>query len=313
MNTFNRIGKHKHSVKNQSGSYGLRIVSVGTLNWKRERAVLAWAVRAILEFHPTIGFKRRSALSVTFTLRKPKTDVQYGLADGSITICRADFLKLKSFPKPPRDQLVITLSTDMGFRSGEVASLRIENIDIENGKVLVFDSKKYKFYPIPLPYQVARTYEELLAQEGRREGWVIQQHERCAWRRGKPITTIGLCDIWKRWAKRAQIPNWKQFTPTLGRHCFAAWFFYVKKGNLEILRRILRHKNLLTTQIYLSKLMFYEDVQAEMQRLQTIPTIETNQEECGKSEICKYFEAAEKGCCKNQTICKHCQVCAGVH
>lgn len=40
-------------------------------------------------------------------------------------------LKLKEFPKPARDQLCIELTTDIRLRSGEIATLRIENIDLE--------------------------------------------------------------------------------------------------------------------------------------------------------------------------------------
>lgn len=234
---------------------------------------------------------------------KRSIHVQYGLVDGSITVSREDFTKLKNFPKPARDQLIILLSTDMGFRSGEVATVRIENIDLDKGNVLVLDSKKYRLYPIPMTYQVARTIEQVLAGDKRDEGYIIQQHDRCAWRRGKPVTTIGLCDIWKRWARRAGIRSWQQYTPTLGRHYFAAWWHYVKHGNLEILRRIMRHKHLTTTQVYLSKLIFYEDVQAEMQRLQTLP-IRKNQEGCDQIEICKFHRPSTSGGCQLEPICK---------
>jgi hypothetical protein len=43
--------------------------------------------------------------------------------------------------------------------------------------------------------------------------------------------------------------------------------------NLEVLRRILRHKSLAFTQIYLSRLIFWEDMQQEYERIQDAPFV----------------------------------------
>ena len=274
---------------------------------QREFPLIAWRVRWVLSLNRNkdIKVKHSSPLTVVFPM------CNGDCPDGSLTLYGAHFLRLKKIAKPTRDQLIILLPTDMGLRSGEVASLRIEHIDLDSGNVMVRDSKQYKLFPIPLTYEVAKHIQNLLNEDKRDEGWLILQHERVAWRRGKAITTIGLCYNWHKWARKADIPNWKQYTPTLGRHYFAAWWAHVKKGSLEVLRRIMRHKSLAYTQWYIQSLIFYEDVRAEMQRLQAIPQVsevhpDVRRNPCIHYEVCKF--ATERCYCKNfmpRTVMKY--------
>jgi integrase len=233
----------------------------------------------------------------------------------SITLYRSNFLKLKKFPKPARDQLIIELPCDLGLRTGEIATLRIENIDLENGSILILDSKRYKPYPIPLSYNIAQLIEEV--KSGRSEGWLIRQFPRSGKLSDKPITVEAIWHVWKKWAKRAGLPNWRQYTPRLGRHYFAATWHYVKHGNLEVLRRILRHKSLAYTQVYLSRLIFWEDEKAEYERIMNIPNL-VKQEyvkteltanlhenvNCIHEAMCKYYQRYE-GHCIHEAVCKY--------
>jgi integrase len=243
-----------------------------------------------------------------------KPYIRFGVNKPVIVIHRSHILRLKKFPKPTRDQLCIELATDMGLRSGEISTLRIENIDLEKGKIYIIDSKKKTLYPLALTYEVAQHIDEVKA--GREEGWLILQGKRNAWRRGKPMTTIALCYIWRKWAKRAGIPNWRKYNPRLGRHYFACEWAR-RGGNIEILRRILRHSQLTTTQLYLSRLLFWEDEQAEYQRIMNIPNIMgsepirvqtsvagSNPTVCIHEAMCKYYKEHD-GRCLHEAVCRY--------
>jgi integrase len=238
-----------------------------------------------------------------------KTYPRFGRNEPVIVIYRSHILRLKEFPKPARDQLIIELATDMGLRSGEISTLRIENIDLERGRLLIVDSKRKQPYPVPLTYDIAKHIEEVKA--GREEGLLILQDERNAWRRGKPVTTIGLCYVWKKWARKAKLPNWRDYNPRLGRHYFACEWA-ARGGNIETLRRILRHKSLLYTQIYLSRLIFYEDIENEYKRIMNIPNIMGSTlsrdlnpvHTCIHEAMCKHYKEHE-GHCIHEAVCKH--------
>jgi len=70
--------------------------------------------------------------------------------------------------------------------------------------------------------------------------------------------------------------NWDRYNLRLLRHYFTATFAIGrdnKPGNLEVLRRILRHKSLAFTQVYSSRLIFYAGIKEEHDRFQRVPQI----------------------------------------
>jgi hypothetical protein len=55
--------------------------------------------------------------------------------------------------------------------------------------------------------------------------------------------------------------------PRLLRDYFAAYWFYVKKGNLEVLRQILRHESIDMTDHYVRSMVFQEDIESEYRKV----------------------------------------------
>ena len=87
-----------------------------------------------------------------------------------------------------------------------------------------------------------------------------------------------------------------------------------KRLSLETLRRILRHKNLAYTQVYLSRLVFFEDIQADYDRVHNIPHIRDEHkmyslemEERGQVEL-----REECLTCPAQSVCKYKELLARV-
>jgi len=198
--------------------------------------------------------------------------------EDTIILVKKDFQRLINYSntyEPLRNQLIIDFPTQMGMRPLEITHLRWEYTNIDSGRVTIKNSKSKRLYPIPLSYDVAEKMERYAKQK---QGYVIGRLLGSAYSnqmRGQPISREYLWRVWRRIARRAKLGNWRSFTPRLGRHYFAAISTYhrdpQKRLNLETLRRILRHKNLAYTQVYLSRLVFFEDIQADYDRVHNLP------------------------------------------
>lgn len=233
--------------------------------------------------------------------------------DKPIIIHRTDIEQLLAYPKKPRNQLIHELAALMGFRTGEITVQRREWINLETGRCYVKDSKKRELYPIPLNYRVAKLIAKVVAN--RTEGLLIRRFQggrgikNESIRNDEALTGDAIWQVVRDHAKRAGIQNWRDYNPRLLRHYFAASFAKGKDGkpgNMEVLRRIMRHTSLMSTQVYLARLIFFEDVQEEYDRIHTLP-IERKQDlsvkklnnqtaqqclACPARSVCKYVEEA---------------------
>lgn len=227
-----------------------------------------------------------------------------------IIIRRSDIEALLAYPKSDRDQLILSLPAKMGFRASEIRMLRKELVDLEGGCIYVVDSKKQRKYPIPLAWDVARLIEKCMAPG---KDFIIRSGSRN--KRpdlDRPLNRGFIYYITRRLAVRAGLPNWDQVNTTLLRHYFAATWTYVLKGSIESLRRILRHKNLGYTQCYLARLVFFEDLKREVDRLRQIPSLEEGKmlnPECDYQSSDFFVEYCSN--CVHLPVCKYCaEACA---
>jgi hypothetical protein len=142
----------------------------------------------------------------------------------------------------------------------------------------------------------------------RAQEWVIDRDPRSpGWRQlTTHLSLENLEHILKKWARLAGCETWQRMRVYDLRHFFAANWAYPpdgkRPGNLHALSKILRHSTS-TTQIYLGRLVFYEDVQAEYNRLQTSPFVQdvpavgndffdSNCRVCISRPTCKYVDQA---------------------
>jgi len=232
-----------------------------------------------------------------------------------IEIRRSDIERLLAYPKPPRDQLIHCLAANMGLRTGEVATVRIEYIDLEKGTLFVLDSKRHELSPVPIDYETAELMEKV---SGKRERGLLIQRRFCY--QGKtledPLTDTNLWYLVRRYACKAGIPNWEQYNLRLLRHYFASTFAFPKDpkehpGSQQALRIILRHKDLTYTQVYQRRLVPYEYVQREFNRLRKPPQIRRNEnvnmlvnDDLNFPQFSKFYE---ENCrtCASRLVCKY--------
>lgn len=227
-----------------------------------------------------------------------------------IIIRRSDIESLLAFPKSHRDQLILSLPARMGFRVGEVCMLRKELVDLEGGCIYVVDSKKHKKYPIPMPWDVATLVEKCMVSN--REFIIRSGPRNKQGNRDGPLNRGYVYYITRRLAVRAGLPNWDQVNSTLLRHYFAASWIYTHKGSIETLRRIMRHKSLAYTQVYLSRLVFFEDLKSEVDRLRQIPNLEGGKTHNHEFDY-QSSDFFQEYCinCAHVSVCKYCpEACA---
>lgn len=235
--------------------------------------------------------KWRGKVTASFTMRDGGFERYSGPAE-TIIIRRGDIIRVHDHARvncEPRDYLLIRLPMKIGLRTGEICTLRIENIDFESRTFQVLDSKRKKLYPLPLDPVTLELIKLLVGK--RLEGYVFRQQK--SWKHkyaGKPLRTATVWIRIRTIAKEAGVDN---FTPRILRHFFAAEWHRSNKS-LEVLRRILRHKNLTYTQCYLAKLVYFEDVQKAYDEVMTGPL--------GESELTTY-----SGPCSDCTIANLCK------
>lgn len=142
-----------------------------------------------------------------------------------------------------RDFAVLMLLVRLGLRSGEVASLRIEDVDWRAGELLI-RGKGPKIERLPLPADVG----EAVA------GWLQRGRPRCSAREvitrvrapHRRLTSGGVTAIVRAACVRAGVPEVHAHRL---RHTAATEMLRAGAGLTEI-GQVLRHQSLLTTAIY---------------------------------------------------------------
>lgn len=243
--------------------------------------------------------KRKIKLTVSFTLTNGGSQ-RRNWAGEAIIIRRSDVEHVHDYARQnacPRDFLIIHIPMKIGLRNSEIRTLRIENIDFENRSFEVLDSKKYELFPLPLDMLSLELIKDLVGDK--QEGYVFTHLG--SWTQVKADEPLSRVEIWQIFHDIALEAGVKDFNPRMARHYFAVHWAVVEKKSVVTLQRILRHKSLAITQIYLGKLVFFEDIQTEFEGIQNQPILDQTRlsdalrispnsicEGCGYVEFCKF-------------------------
>lgn len=218
---------------------------------------------------------------------------QYSGQAQTIIIKRGDIVRVHDYARvncEPRDYLLIRLPMKIGLRTGELCTLRIENIDFQSRSFKVLDSKRKEFYPLPLDPVTLELIQLLVGK--RLEGYVFRQRQ--TWTQKRADEPLKDQSVWIRVRNIAQEAGVLGFNPRLLRHYFAAdW--HEKKKSIYVLQQIMRHKSLASTQFYLARLVFFEDIQKVYDEVTTGPfasgelgTCSGPCNGCQIAQVCKY-------------------------
>jgi site-specific recombinase XerC len=215
--------------------------------------------------------KRKIKLTVSFTMTNG-TGHRQNWAGEAIIIRRSDVERVHAYAREHcslRDFLIVHLPMEIGLRNSEIRTLRRENIHFENRSFEVLDSKKLELFPLPLDMLSLQLIKDLVGDKT--EGYVFT-HEG-SWTNVKHDMPLSRVEIWQIVHEIAEEAGVKNCNPRILRHYFAAHWIFDLKGNIVVLQRILRHKNLTVTTIYVSKLSFFEDIQKAYEGIRNSPLV----------------------------------------
>jgi hypothetical protein len=223
----------------------------------------------------------------------------------AIIIRRADIEHVHDYARVHRklrDFVLVRSPIKIGLRTNEIRTLNIEDIDFESRNFQVLDSKKKRFYPLPLDVLTLQYIKDLIGD--RTEGPVFTREDNRKIRiKHKPLSRVAIWYLFHGIGMEAGV---KDFNPRICRHYFACkWIEDMKKpGSKKTivgLQRILRHSNIATTTFYTARLTFEEDIEQEYHDMQepyiahaeTHATSQFYRDFCSKCErepTCKYVD-----------------------
>ena len=148
---------------------------------------------------------------------------------------------------------------DTGLRAGEVVALRPEHLDMRTCRLMVREGKGAK----------DRTL--WITDENRdRIGKWLQRRPKSVWmfptRSGGQLSTRYLREMIKRYARKAEVAEWRRVSPHTLRHTFAT-DLYRETTDLRLVQKALGHADIRTTQIYTH--LVDEELEDALRRLRT--------------------------------------------
>lgn len=169
-------------------------------------------------------------------LRAPEAEALLAAATAARDACRSATKWLAA----ERNRLIILAGLLLGARVSELCGLRVEDVDLEQGLVLILHGKGDKDRALPVP---AKLLVELRQWVGRqRTGWLFPGPK------GRRLSPRTVQIAVKRLAAAAGIL--KRVTPHKLRHSYASRL--VEKGvDIVAVRDLMGHSSVAVTSIYL--------------------------------------------------------------
>ena len=137
-----------------------------------------------------------------------------------------------------RDMLIIRLLYSTGIRVSELIKLKTNSI--ENGKMLIISGKGSKDRIIHIDQKTEAMSKEYI-DDTKSKTYIIENKDK------KPLTARTIQRIIEKYKNKAGIN--KAVTPHILRHSFATHLLQ-NKADIVVIKELLGHSNLTTTQIY---------------------------------------------------------------
>lgn len=149
----------------------------------------------------------------------------------------------KRYPTGKRNIAIMKVMLNMGLRVSEITKLRLGNINLASQRLRVVNGKGGVDRDLIIPTALIDHIKAWKDIRSKNTDYFFTTLE------GKQLSTRYLCDMIKRYGKRAKIN--KVISPHTLRHTFATEYYRQTK-DIETLRRILGHADISTTQIYIT-------------------------------------------------------------
>ncbi|KKM64091.1 hypothetical protein LCGC14_1504860 [marine sediment metagenome] len=145
-----------------------------------------------------------------------------------------------------RDKSILALALDSGVRASEFSGLRILDIGTDTIRVMGKGNRQAR---IPMSPEMHYLLRRLADQDGKNG----PQSHLFLGRNGQPLSRFGIYRIVRQCMERAGITG-----PKLGPHCLRHSLgknYIADGGDAFTLRKVMRHKNITTTQKYVNLAM----------------------------------------------------------
>jgi len=149
----------------------------------------------------------------------------------------------KRYRSGKRNIAVMKVMLNMGLRVSEITNLEPGNINLTSQKLRIVDGKGGVDRDLLIPMLLIDYLKAWKDIKPKNTDYFFTTLE------GKQLSTRYLCDMIKRYGKRAKIN--KIISPHTLRHTFATEYYRQTK-DIETLRRILGHADISTTTIYIT-------------------------------------------------------------
>jgi len=215
-------------------------------------------LRSFFNWIVTEGFMGQSPVAkVKVVSPKPKVIQPYSPEEvkAMVKVCDYDYANGRQF-LGARNRVIVLVLYDAGVRLGELANMKLEDINEANGWIRILGKgAKERLAGIEETAQRA-LWRYLVHRPESKHGelWLTEE--------GKPLTPNGIAQVIKGLKRRAGIT-----APGLVhrfRHSFALEFLRID-GNMENLRHLLGHSDLAMTHRYVSALRAEDALQAHKQ------------------------------------------------
>lgn len=225
--------------------------------------ILGWNKQ---NFKPFCNTELENTAVVKRPFTKPKHHYQFTQPHATITVYRnymekllaylrnrANRLLTKSNTVGLRNLIIVELSALNGFRTSEVKTVQVEDIDFHDLIIFVLDSKKHVYIPVELDPMLALDLEEYIRLNKLTSGYILQKTKagRKATKPSPLFTSKTIEQVWTTPCKRLGIPIMK---PTIGRAYEACVMHFEEDTPTIDIQKHLRHTNIGTTEVYLSML-----------------------------------------------------------
>jgi len=242
---------------------------------------------AVQKWRSNETVKAQLKLTVTFAMKDGRYHRREWSGQATV-IRRTDIERIYDYARENctlRNHVIVRLPMKIGLRTGEIASFKIENIDFDTRSFQVLDSKQKVLYPLPLDMVTLQLIQDLIRE--RLEGYVFTRAR--SWKHVKEGMPLSVQEIWHIIHNVGADAGVEGFKPRMLREYFAANWAHTERKSLPTLQQILRHKSLETTQVYINKLVFFEDVQREFDGVRNGPLMaESVCRGCSVVNVCKY-------------------------
>ncbi|MBA4376035.1 MAG: hypothetical protein C0401_07685 [Anaerolinea sp.] len=158
-----------------------------------------------------------------------------------------------------RDQVIFETFLYTGIRLGELAELKIDDLNFETGRMKVF-GKGRRYETVPMGPMLMRDLKSYIDHH-RQPAFPAEQAVFLN-KTGTKLEQRGVQMMIKRLLKQAGVT--KKVGPHILRHTFATHYLR-RGGSIEALRKILRHSNILVTAKYTH--LMDEDVDSDYVRI----------------------------------------------